>query len=146
VTSTIEGATVINFLIVTHGEFGAYLTEAAESIVGSQDQGVRVLAISPRVGVGEIRERIRRAIRELSGPGGLLLFTDMPGGTPSNLAFPLVKDAPGVEMVTGVNLSMLVSAFGHRHDYSLPALVQKVLSDGQKSVCDVRRRFQERAG
>jgi PTS system mannose-specific IIA component len=146
VTSTIESARVINFLIVTHGEFGAYLTEAAESIVGSQDQGVRVLSISPRVGVAELRERIRRAIGELSGPGGLLLFTDMPGGTPSNLAFPLVKDRPEVEMVTGVNLSMLVSAFGHRRDYSLPALVQKVLSDGQKSVCDVRRRFLERAG
>ncbi|MBI5241376.1 MAG: PTS fructose transporter subunit IIA [Elusimicrobia bacterium] len=137
---------MINFLIVTHGEFGAYLTEAAESIVGGQEQGVKVLSISPRVGVAEIRERIRRAIRELSGPDGLILFTDMPGGTPSNLAFPLVKDAARVEMITGVNLYMLVSAFGHRTDYKLPALVQKVLTDGQRSVCDVRRRFLERAG
>jgi mannose/fructose-specific phosphotransferase system component IIA len=137
---------MINFLIVTHGEFGAYLAEAAESIVGSQAQGVRILSISPRIGVGEIRERIRRAIQELSGGDGLILFTDMPGGTPSNLAFPLVKDLPGVEMVTGVNLYMLVSAFSHRADYKLPDLVEKVLADGQRSVCDVRRRFLERVG
>jgi len=136
---------VINFLIVTHGEFGAYLTEAAESIVGPQEEGVRVISISPRVAVGELRERIRRAIAELSGADGLILFTDMPGGTPSNLAFPLVQHAPRVEMVTGVNLYMLVSAFGHREDTALPDLVEKILADGQKSVCDVRRRFLARA-
>jgi PTS system mannose-specific IIA component len=136
---------VINFLIVTHGEFGAYLTEAAESIVGRQEEGVRVLAISPRVAVGELRERIRRAIAELSGGDGLILFTDMPGGTPSNLAFPLVQNASRVEMVTGVNLYMLVSAFSHRTDTALPVLVEKVLADGQKSVFDVRRRFLARA-
>jgi PTS system mannose-specific IIA component len=137
---------VINFLIVTHGEFGAYLAEAAESIVGRQEEGVKVLSISARVAVAELRERIRRAIADLSGADGLILFTDMPGGTPSNLAFPLVQNAPRTEMVTGVNLYMLVSAFGHRTDLPLPALVEKVLADGQKSVCDVRRRFLARAG
>ncbi|MCX5796882.1 MAG: PTS sugar transporter subunit IIA [Elusimicrobia bacterium] len=137
---------MINFLIVTHGEFGAYLAEAAESIVGRQEEGVKVLSISPRVSVAELRERIRRAVAELGGADGLILFTDMPGGTPSNLAFPLVRSLPGVEMVTGVNLYMLVSAFSHRADTALPALVEKVLSDGQKSVCDVRRRFLARAG
>lgn len=137
---------MINFLIVTHGEFGAYLTEAAESIVGRQEEGVRVLSISPRVAVAELQERIRRTIAELAGADGLLLFTDMPGGTPSNLAFPLVKDSRGVEMVTGVNLYMLVSAFGHRSDTALPDLVKKVLVDGQRSVRDMRQSFLARAG
>ena len=136
---------MINFLIVTHGEFGAYLAEAAESIVGRQEEGVRVLSISPRVAVSELRERIRRAVADLSHADGLILFTDMPGGTPSNLAFPIVQNAQKVEMVTGVNLYMLVSAFSHRADYALAALVDKVLADGQKSVCDVRRRFLARA-
>ena len=83
---------MINLLIVTHGEFGAYLVEAAESIAGPQARGVRVVSISSRIGVSEIRERVRRAIDELRGPEGLILFTDMPGGTPSNLAFPLIKE------------------------------------------------------
>jgi PTS system mannose-specific IIA component len=137
---------MINFLIVTHGEFGAYLMEAAESIVGRQEQGVRVVSISARVAVNELRERIRRAISDLASPEGLILFTDMPGGTPSNLAFPLLKDVPNAEMVTGINLYMLVSGFSHRTELILPRLVEKVIADGQKSICDVRRRFLARAG
>jgi PTS system mannose-specific IIA component len=137
---------LINFIIVTHGEFGAYLVEAAEYIVGHQEDGVKVISISQRLAVADIRERIRRAISDLSGIDGIILFTDIPGGTPSNLAFPLVKDAVRAEMVTGVNLYMLVSAFSHRDEYDLPDLVSKVIADGQKSVCDVRRRFMARAG
>ena len=137
---------MINFIIVTHGEFGAYLTEAAESIVGRQEEGVRVISISSRVGVAEIRQRIQSAVTQLRNAEGLILFTDMPGGTPSNLAFPLLKDVRNAEMITGLNLYMLISAFSHRADLPLPELVEKVLADGQKSVCDVRRRFLARAG
>jgi len=137
---------LINFIIVTHGEFGAYLTEAAESIVGRQEEGVRVISISSRVGVAEIRQRIQSAVTQLRNAEGLILFTDMPGGTPSNLAFPLLKDVRNAEMITGLNLYMLISAFSHRADLPLPELVEKVLADGQKSVCDVRRRFLARAG
>lgn len=119
--------------------------EAAESIVGRQEEGVRTIAVSARVAVGELRERIRRALHELSTPQGIVLFTDMLGGTPSNLAFPLIKDIPRAEVIAGVNLYMLVSAFTHRSEYGLPELVEKVISDGQKSVCDIRRRVLSRS-
>lgn len=132
---------MVNFVVVTHGEFGAYLLEAAESIVGRQEKGVRALSISPRWSVAEIRERLKRAVRELSGPDGLVVFVDMPGGTPANLAFPVVKDSPGVELVSGVNLYMLVSAFSHRGGLPLPKLVDKIISDGQKSILDIRQLF-----
>jgi PTS system mannose-specific IIA component len=131
---------MINFVVVTHGEFGAYLVEAAESIVGRQSHGVRVVGISPRLSVPEIRERILKAVKDLSNADGLLLFTDMPGGTPSNLSFPVVKDAQRVEMLSGVNLYMLISAFNNR-DLPLAKLVEKVLADGQKSIRDIRRLF-----
>jgi len=117
------------------------MVEAAESIVGRQDQGVRVVAISSRQSVPEIRERLSRALRELLGGEGVILFTDMPGGTPGNLAFPLVKDMPGVEIISGVNLYMLVSAFSHRREYDLAGLVAKVLEDGQRSIRDIRQMF-----
>ena len=132
---------MVNILVVTRGEFGAYLVEAAESIVGRQGQGVRVLGISPRLSVPEIRERIQKAVRELSAAQGLVVFTDMPGGTPSNLSFPIIKDAPRVEMISGVNLYMLVSAFNHRDDMPLERLVEKIISDGQKSIRDIRQMF-----
>lgn len=136
---------MINFIIVTHGEFGAYLVEAAESIVGRQAKGVRVVAISSRLSVPEIRERLQKALEELASPEGLVVFSDMPGGTPGNMAFPLLKDLPRVEMVSGINLYMLVSAFSHRGDLPLEKLVEKVIADGQKSIRDVRQMFMTRA-
>ena len=137
---------MINFIVVTHGEFGAYLVEAAEAIVGRQTRGVRVITISSRLSVPEIRERIKKAIAELQSPEGLILFSDMPGGTPGNLSFPLLKEEPRVEMVSGVNLYMLVSAFTHRADMSLDKLVEKVIADGQRSIRDVRQMFLARSG
>lgn len=132
---------MINLIIVTHGEFGAYLVEAAEGIVGRQDHGVRVIATSSRLSVPEIKAKIARALRELSNPDGVIVFTDMPGGTPNNLSFPLIKDAPRVEMVSGVNLYMLVCAFSCRDRMPLESLVEKIVADGQKSIRDVRRMF-----
>jgi len=131
---------MINFVVVTHGEFGAYLVEAAEGIVGRQ-AGVRVIATSSRLSVPEIRQKIARALRELANDDGTILFTDMPGGTPNNLSFPLVKDAPRTEMVSGVNLYMVVTAFSHRNRLTLQRLVEKTVADGQKSIRDVRAMF-----
>ena len=137
---------MINFIVVTHGEFGAYLVEAAEGIAGRQPHGVRVVSTSSRQSVGEISERIRKSLRELSGADGVIVFTDMPGGTPNNLAFPQVKDSSSAEMISGVNLYMLVSAFANRDRLPLGALVEKCVADGQRSIRDVRAMFLAAAG
>jgi PTS system mannose-specific IIA component len=132
---------MINLIVVTHGEFGAYLVEAAESIVGRQASGVRVISISARVSVPEIRARLSRALDELASPDGLVVLTDMPGGTPSNISFPLIKSREKVEMVTGINLYMTVAAFTHRDRLPLAKFVEKILGDGQKSIKDIRQMF-----
>lgn len=136
---------MINFIVVTHGEFGAYLVEAAEGIAGRQEK-VRAIATSSRMSVPEIRGRIERALAEVASPDGVILFTDMPGGTPNNLSFPLVRGERKVEMVSGVNLYMLISAFGGRERLPLEALVEKCVADGQKSIRDVRAMFLAAAG
>ena len=123
------------------GGSGASLGEAAEGIVGRQAQGVRVVATSSRQSVDDIRRRIKRALAELGGPGGVIVFTDMPGGTPNNLSFPLIRDEKRVEMISGVNLYMLVSAFSNRSQLPLERLVEKVVADGQKSIKDIRAMF-----
>lgn len=132
---------MINFIVVTHGEFGAYLVEAAEGIVGRQTHGVCAVATSSRQSIAEIRRRVERALAELATPDGIILFTDMPGGTPNNLSFPLVRNEPRVEMVSGVNLYMLVSAFSQREHMPLGKLVEKIVADGQRSIRDVRAMF-----
>ena len=128
---------MINFLIITHGEFGAYLIEAAEAIVGSQPEGVRAVSISARHSIDEIRDTLSKAIQELSGPDGLIVAADMPGGTPMNVALPLVKDLPHVQMVSGVNLYMLVGAFTRRSG-KLEDVARRMVEDGRKSVNDLK--------
>ncbi|MBI3288134.1 MAG: hypothetical protein HYZ74_01290 [Elusimicrobia bacterium] len=137
---------MINFIIVTHGEFGAYLVEAAEGIVGRQVAGVRAVSTSSRQSIVEIRRRVEHALAELASADGVILFTDMPGGTPNNLSFPLIKDSPRVEMISGVNLYMLVCAFSQRDRMTIDRLVEKVVSDGQRSIRDVRAMFLAASG
>ena len=129
---------MVNFVIVTHGEFGAYLVEAAESVVGRQPEGVAVVSISARLSVDEVRRRITAAVRELSHEGGLIVVTDIPGGTPSNVALPAVKDMPGVSVISGLNLYMMITAFSHRRDMPAAELTAKMLADGQKSIRDIK--------
>lgn len=129
---------MINFIVVTHGEFGAYLIEAAEEIVGRQTDGVRSISISARFGMDEVRRRIARAVSEMDGGDGILVVTDMPGGTPSNAVLPLVKDRPGVAVLSGLNLYMLVSGFSRRRELPLGELSRRMLADGQRSIQDVK--------
>lgn len=138
---TPDGRGGINVLVITHGEFGAYLVEAAEGIVGPQGEGVRCVGISSRITVAEVRSRVEKAIEELRAEAGLMIFTDMPGGTPCNVAMPLSKDLPGVVVVSGVNLYMLVTAFNGRANLSLEDLREKVLAAGKRAIADIKSSF-----
>lgn len=139
-----DTSAMINILVVTHGEFGAYLIEAAEGIVGPQGPGVRCVGISSRTPVAEVKGRIEKAIRDLDSPAGLVILTDMPGGTPCNVAMPLSKDLPKVAVVSGVNLYMLVTAFNHRRGCSMEELIEKTLSAGKRAIVDIKSKFLEK--
>lgn len=129
---------MINLVIVTHGEFGAYLVEAAEGIVGRQTQGVAVVSVSARLSVDEVRRRVEAAVRDQSHGEGLIIATDIPGGTPSNIALPAAKDLANVKVLSGLNLYMLVSAFSHRRSMPLDELAAKIIADGQRSIRDIK--------
>jgi len=136
---------VINFLVVTHGEFGAYLVEAAEGIVGAQPEGVRTVSISPRHPIEAIRAQVAGLLGELDGPEGLIVVADMPGGTPSNVTLPLLKDRPRVHLVAGANLYMLVGAFARRKEMEVGDLARRMVEDGRRSVADMKLLLASRA-
>ncbi|HBL17683.1 MAG: hypothetical protein A2X36_07685 [Elusimicrobia bacterium GWA2_69_24] len=130
---------MINIIIITHGEFGAYLVEAAEGIVGPQDGGVLCVGISARMSVVEVRGRLSEALERVRGKGEMIVVTDMPGGTPANVAIPLLKDRPEVPVISGVNLYMLVTAFNYRKTAATASeLAEKMLSAGQRAVSNIR--------
>src|SRR3989441_6201563 len=101
---TIEA--VIGVVVVTHGQLATELVNAAEMIVGDLPQLVAV-SIGWHDDVNDAREDIARAIERVRTDGGVLLLTDMFGGTPANLAITFLE-ANRVEVVTGVNLPMLL--------------------------------------
>jgi mannose/fructose/sorbose-specific phosphotransferase system IIA component len=132
---------MVNIIVVTHGEFGAYLVEAAEEIVGVQESGVRCVSISSRLSVSDVQEKLRATVESLRCEGGLLILVDIPGGTPCNVAMRVVKDEPNVRVVCGVNLYMLVTSFSHRAELDLETLTRKVISAGQRAIVDMKSVF-----
>ena len=129
---------MINIIVVTHGEFGAYLIEAAEGIVGVQHEGLKNIPISQRMSLKNVQSAIETAIAEMRSEDGLILLIDMPGGTPMNVALPLVKDIPKSAVICGVNINMLTSAFTYRKNLAFDGLVGKILIDGRKAICEVK--------
>ncbi|MBO4555171.1 MAG: hypothetical protein J5706_00325, partial [Elusimicrobiales bacterium] len=69
---------------------------------------------------------------------GLIILVDMPGGTPMNIAIPLVKNINKCSVICGVNVNMLISAFNARKHLSFEKLTAKIIEDGRKSVCEVK--------
>ncbi|MEK7720755.1 MAG: hypothetical protein AAB359_00030 [Elusimicrobiota bacterium] len=129
---------MINLIVITHGEFGAYLIEAAEGIVGLQTAGLKNVPISPRMTLERVKESASAAIEEMRSEDGLILLIDMPGGTPMNVALPLVRDIRKCAIICGVNINMMTSAFAYRQSLDFNRLTAKIIEDGRKAICEVK--------
>ncbi len=129
---------MINLIIMTHGEFGAYLIEAAEHIVGEQKEAIKNISISSRLTLEEMCSTVNATIEEMSSESGFVFLIDMPGGTPMNIVLPIVKDMPKTAVICGLNINMLTSAFSYRKNLSFEAFVEKIIADGKRSICEVK--------
>jgi len=123
---------MIGVVVVTHGQLATELVNAAEMIVGELPQFTAV-SIGWHDDVNDAREDIAQAIELVRGEQGVLLLTDMFGGTPSNLGMTfLEKDR--VEVVTGVNLPMLIKLAGLRQSSDLLAVARQLRDDGRSAI------------
>jgi PTS system mannose-specific IIA component len=127
------GQQVIGALIVTHGNLAYELLNAAQKI----ESNVGVIEAVPLEwtdSVDEAREKIRQALERIGTDRGVIIFTDMFGGTPSNISLSfLEKDR--VEIVTGVNLPMVVKFATMQHDAKdLATLAHAISEKGSKAI------------
>lgn len=129
---------MINLIVITHGEFGAYLIEAAEGIVGVQHEGLKNVSISPRMTLERVKETVAKAIEDMRSGDGLVFLIDMPGGTPMNVVLPLAKDIEKCAVICGVNINMMTSAFAYRASLDFDRLQAKIVEDGRKAICEVK--------
>ena len=122
----------VGVVVVTHGQLAVELVNAAEAIVGDMLH-VQAVSIGWHDDVEHARQEIGQAIARVATPGGTMILTDMFGGTPSNLAVTfLVPDR--VEVVTGVNLPMLLKLATLRHADNLREVARLVREHGQNAV------------
>src|ERR1051326_7843935 len=101
---------MIGVVVVTHGQLATELLNAAEMIVGELPRFAAV-SIGWHDDVNDAREEIKQAIHRVAGEAGVLILTDMFGGTPSNIGITFVEPDK-VEVITGVNLPMLIKLAG----------------------------------
>jgi len=123
---------VIGVVVVTHGQLAIELVNAAEMIVGDLPQFTAV-SIGWHDDVNDAREDISQAIDRVRGEAGVLLLTDMFGGTPSNLGMTfLEKDR--IEVITGVNLPMLIKLTSLRSSSDLLAVAREMREFGRNAI------------
>ena len=123
---------MIGLLIVTHCDLGKEFLKAAEFIVGSLD-AAEAVSINQVTESDEIRKSIEDKVTALNSGQGVLILTDMFGGTPSNLSLSFLKEEM-VEVLTGVNLPMVISIAQHRSEMSLEELAEKAQEAGKMSI------------
>lgn len=123
---------MIGALVVTHGHLGQELVAAAEMIVGEISH-IRAVSIGWHDDVNEAQKDIEKRISEVESGKGVLILTDMFGGTPSNIAFSLHE--PGkIDIVTGVNLPMIIKIVSQKEGDTLDSLARVVRDQGRASI------------
>ncbi|HUG43208.1 MAG TPA: PTS sugar transporter subunit IIA [Acidobacteriota bacterium] len=122
----------IGALVVTHGKLGHELVAAAEMIVGDLSW-IEAISIGWHEDVNESKEAIEKGARSVDQGKGVLILTDMFGGTPSNLSLALLEKGR-VEIVTGVNLPMIIKLAGQSGQESVSELARRLKDQGQSHI------------
>jgi mannose PTS system EIIA component len=122
---------MVGLVIVCHEDMGAELIRAAEMIVG-RIEAVESVSVKQESAPETLRDRIQNAIKNVDRKKGVMLFTDMFGGTPSNIALAFLGDS--VEVVSGVNLSMVIKFANHRDEKTLQELAILAQEAARKSI------------
>ncbi|MGE0765438.1 MAG: PTS sugar transporter subunit IIA [Hyphomicrobiaceae bacterium] len=123
---------MIGIVIITHGGLATEFRAAMEHVVGAQD-GLETLSIGPDDDIEARRSELIEAVRRADRGRGVVVLTDMFGGTPSNLAISVMDDT-GAEVIAGVNLPMLVRLASVRRDKSLVEAVDLAKEAGRKYI------------
>ena len=123
---------MIGIIIVTHGNLALELKSAMEHILGVQ-KNIEIICISSDDDLDERKNDIEGSIKKIDNNNGIVMLTDMFGGTPSNLAISFLKTGK-IEIISGVNLPMLVKLIGLRDSNDLSGVTQETKDSAQKYI------------
>ena len=123
---------MVGILIVSHGRLAEALISSVQFLVGNL-QKIRGVSIWPKDKGKEVRDRIQKEIEEVDDGDGVVILTDILGGTPTNLSLSFLKEEK-VEVVTGVNMPMLLTLSSYRKGRSLRQIGKLVKKSGRRSI------------
>ncbi len=124
---------MIGIVIVTHGNLGGALIETAELILHGPPEGIIAVSINLTEDADKLRGKIARGLKAVNRKKGVLILTDMFGGTPSNLSYSFLEEGR-VEVISGVNLPVLIKAVESRDKMKLTELAQCIEAFGKRSI------------
>ena len=123
---------MVGIVLVTHGRLAHELAETTKIIVGKGVEHIVPISVGWNDDMADIQKTISSAIAKVDQGQGVLILTDMFGGTPSNISLSFLSEK--VEIVTGVNLPMLIKIVNVAEHYSLKELSQMITEQGKKSI------------
>ncbi|UCG81196.1 MAG: PTS sugar transporter subunit IIA [Desulfobacterales bacterium] len=124
---------MIGIVVVTHSGLGEALIEAAESILEGPLGAATAVSVDLSQSAEKMRKKIGTGIKAVDQGKGVLILTDMFGGTPSNLSLSFLEEGR-IEVLTGVNLPVLIRAAKMRKDKNLSEIAESVQAYGRKSI------------
>jgi PTS system mannose-specific IIA component len=123
---------MVGILIVSHGRFAEAMISSVQGLIGSLKK-VRGVSIWPKENPKEVQKRIQKEVDTVDDGDGVLILTDILGGTPTNLTLPLLE-RDQVEVVTGVNIPMLLTVSSYRKGKPLEEIAALVKKSGRRSI------------
>ncbi len=120
-------------LVVTHAELGSTLIDTLEFILGSPQDHLMSVSIDIKQDPDDLRKRIKQGIKDVRTDKGIIILTDMFGGTPSNLSYSFLEEGQ-VEVISGVNLPILMKAVTARHKMDISTLTAALVEHGKRSI------------
>ena len=135
---------MIGIVLVTHGSLGEALVHSMNIILGEQAQ-VEALSLMVEDDITVANKRLTEAVAKTDEGDGVLILTDMLGGTPSNLSLALLGQ-PGIEVISGVNLPMLLKATQSRQQNDLRESASRVKEHGRSSIVMAREVLENGTG
>ncbi|SLM27424.1 ManX [Desulfamplus magnetovallimortis] len=120
-------------LLVTHSDLGKALIETLEFILNEKIDNILSVSIDIRENPETLRNKIKKGIKKVKDGDGVIIFTDMFGGTPSNLSYSFLEEG-SVEVISGVNLPILLKAVNLRTKKTISEAVTQIVEHGKRSI------------
>lgn len=123
---------MVKLILVTHGNLAAQMLQTASQILGKAAEDVQTLSVTTSSSIEQGAAELKLLLAD--APEGVIVLTDIFGGSATNIALTASKDFPRCHVITGLNLSMLLTALNSRKKLTDKELAEKIESDGKRAV------------